>query len=733
MASSLDEDTRRAIDEGRATAGDMLRAAQSDLRRVFLVFLVGFIGSFYALRLYVWDFLKAVTEARMNEATQQSYEIIAQTPFDVILLQAKIGMVVGVLMAIPPFLYYSKDALVERGLWPSTPLPLWKALPIVGLSLALFLGGLAYGYGFFFPFMFSFLAGNALSVGFTPTYSIVLWAEFIFLLTLSFGLAAQLPLAITGLSYAEIVQYETFRDKWRYAVVGMFAFGALFTPPDPFTQVMWATPMLLLYGASLYLAKVVVTAKRGSGRIDARAVVRRHWNTVAGAGLVGFVAIYWFYTRGGVARVNDLLAWVGSQYRVLPAGTTLGVSPEVAAAVYGVGGAVVGLIAAVAYHVYAELEAAVEGAKAKAEAEAEAAGAGAPGDIDLTALDAEGVRAAPPEAFADISEDEATRIAGQALEADEEEKARAVLDRFDEVQAELEEGAGTDAGGTDVRDRTERAAGTFADELTEGEADEDEIGGYIDDVSFVVDSLTSKSFRIAAVFAVVLAGTFGWLYTGGIGAVFDHFLSRLPDVVAPDTIRVVALHPMEALIFEVKFSTLVAVAATLPLVAYYAWPALRERGLVRRHRRTVFIWTGTLLAGLVGGFAVGYLYVAPGIISFLVADAIRADMVIAYRISDFFWLIFFTTAGIGILLDIPVFMVLLNTAGIPYRAMRDRWREVTVAIMAFAAVFTPADAITMLLVTVPLMAAYGLGLGVLFLVTLGGRRDLAPPRASDPG
>jgi sec-independent protein translocase protein TatC len=33
----------------------------------------------------------------------------------------------------------------------------------------------------------------------------------------------------------------------------------------------------------------------------------------------------------------------------------------------------------------------------------------------------------------------------------------------------------------------------------------------------------------------------------------------------------------------------------------------------------------------------------------------------------------------------------------------------------------------MFLVTIPLMAAYGVGVAVLFLVTAGGRRNLAPP------
>ncbi|ESS09451.1 MAG: hypothetical protein A07HN63_00654, partial [uncultured archaeon A07HN63] len=66
-------------------------------------------------------------------------------------------------------------------------------------------------------------------------------------------------------------------------------------------------------------------------------------------------------------------------------------------------------------------------------------------------------------------------------------------------------------------------------------------------------------------------------------------------------------------------------------------------------------------------------------------------------------------------------------AGLPYGAMRARWREVTIGLLTTAAILTPADITTMFLVTIPLMAAYGVGLGVLFLVTAGGRRNLAPP------
>src|SRR6056297_1567363 len=126
MSSALDEDTRQTLDAGRETAGAMLRSAQKDLQKVFIVFLIGFIGSFYVLRLYVWDFLEGITRSKMDATTAGELQIIAQTPFDVILLQAKIGLVVGILLGLPIFIYFSRDALQARGLWPSSPVPRWK-------------------------------------------------------------------------------------------------------------------------------------------------------------------------------------------------------------------------------------------------------------------------------------------------------------------------------------------------------------------------------------------------------------------------------------------------------------------------------------------------------------------------------------------------------------------------------------------------------------------------------
>jgi sec-independent protein translocase protein TatC len=771
MAGSVDEDTRRTIADGRRTLGTMLSTVQRHLQKVFVVFVIVFIGTFYALRLFVWEQLKTDLFSRLGPALTQDNLVIATTPFDVILLQVKIGLVIGVLVSIPPLLYYSRDALRARGFWPR--LPRWKIAVLSLMALALFVAGGTYSYELFFPLMFEFLVTNAIQTGIQPTYSIVLWAQFVFLLTLSFGLAAQLPLAMSGLAYAEVVPYETLREKWKYAVVAIFAFGALFSPPDPFTQILWALPLVTLYAFSLKLTKFVVAIKYGSQRVSVRRTLRERWTVPLAGALLGasVVAGGLFAASEGVLGRSLSVPGLGGTVGVPAAPLTpvveaFGVSQAVALALLGIAGALLAASLALAYVLYTSIDL---GAATRRGRQLDDS-MGDPTAIDLGELDAAGVRATPEEAFLAMSEDEALADAGAAMEADDSEKAQAILDRFDEAAADAAEadpepnsedgewsgdwesaagesgevgdsepepadpygemeadvdadstgaGAGSEPSDSSAFSRT--AAG-MVDSFTEEETTEEDIGGYYYDIAFIASSLRSKAFRLVALFMTVLAGTFYFLYQGGIGRIKRDFFSRLPpEIVPPDA--VIALHPVEVLVFDVKVSTLAAAIVTLPFLLYYAWPSLKERGFAGGDRRVLLLWAGTLVFGLVGGSLLGYVFVAPTIISWLATDAARASMVLAYRISSAGWLVFFTTAGVGLLATVPLSMVLFHRGGIAsYRAMRSRWREVTIAVLAITAYATPQGVFMMFIIGIPAMLTYGLGLGLLWLATLRGRR-----------
>nr|WP_233265104.1 twin-arginine translocase subunit TatC [Halomarina oriensis] len=749
--------------DGRAAVGEILRAAQKDLQKVALVFLFGLLGTIMFLYYFGWDRLKADL---LSSAPQAN--VITRTPFEVILLQAKIGLVVGGLLALPVIVYFGRDALKRRGVWPEKKIPTWQLVGMGLVAAVLFALGILYGYYVFFPVMFEFLASNAAQAGFSPDYGITEWIQFVLFLTFSFGLAAQLPLAMAALAYAEIVRYETFRDKWRYAVVAIFAFGAVFSPPDPFTQVMWAVPLLFLYGLSLGFTKFVVTVHRGSAEVDFRAEMRDMAPRLMVMAVASFVATYATIAYGAGVYFNDV---------VQPAIPTVVRPPELptveslwgiprAEAIVATSVVVAFLLtmALMVYYVYLCLEAASEMA---------AAGRGPYGDpsaIDMRALDAAGVRAAPPEAFAEMDEEEALDVAGTAMDDGDHEKAQAVLDRFDEAEAGREAKAETEAADADAGDGADaddsgvvtRTSAGMLGAFTDDETDEEDIGGYLYDVQFILGSLASKSFRLIAVFMVVMGLSFAWLYSGGIGDLQRVFLSRLPtagsidvplvapdpitggagslspnyvvrlsESVSPEAFEIVALHPVEALVFQVKLSLIFGAAAVLPLLLYYVWPALKDRGFVSGNRGVLFTWAVTTAVSIVLGSIFGFLVVAPTVISWLAADIVGNGMLIKYQISSYGWLVFFTTLGIGLLTAIPTTMLLFHRGGIvPFRIQRDRWREAVTAVFALSAFFTPRGLFTMFLIAIPVALMYGVGLGVLWLYTLGGRRA---PRSTGQG
>jgi sec-independent protein translocase protein TatC len=728
MAGALDEDTARTLASGRQTIGSVLSNAQDNLKRVFLVFVAGWLLTFMLLRWFIWDRLK--TDLVFNRLPEDTpTQIVATDPFQVILLQVKIGLIVGGIVALPVLIYLSRDALEQRGLWPDERIPLWKKVSFAAAIGALFLVGLSYAYFAFFPIMFEFLAENAIQAEFTPTWSIVLWTEFVVFLSLSFGVAAQLPLAMSASARTGVVRYETFRDKWRYAVVGIFVFGAMFSPPDPFTQIMWGVPLVLLYFLSLGVAKLAVLSKRASESVPVRDVARDRWNALAAVAVLAFGLVYVYSFRGGAGATNDLLAAVGSEYRVVPGPEldVLGLDPTLVVGTAGV--VVAAVVAAVAlfYVRVQELEQVVREQSERPAAPAGAQSSADPGEeaeIDVAGMSGRAVEAAPPEAFMSLDEDEALGFAQQAVDNENPAKAQAILDKFDEAQ-ELEAEGESEDEETEEEDSnvvTSTAAG-IVDPFTEDETTEDDIGGYYYDLRFILGSLTSKAFWIVGVFMLVLAGSFAIMFRGGLGVATDFFFQNMPADAVGDP-NIVVLHPVEALIFMLKFSTVLAALAVLPLVVYFAWPAIEQRFNTDGDRSVLLVWGGTMVVALVGGTALGFVYIAPSVISLLALDVVNANMVIAYRISSFGWLVIFLTVGIGALAMIPATMVLFQHGNIvSYARMRTSWRGVVLAIFAAAGLLSPNGLFTMFIVAIPASLAYGAGLGLTWIYERLGGRD----------
>ena len=80
----------------------------------------------------------------------------------------------------------------------------------------------------------------------------------------AFGLAFQLPVLLGLLAKSNLVTHSTLKKFRKYAIVLAFLAAAFLTPPDPFSQLSLALPIIILYEISIYIAKIIQKNKEAA-------------------------------------------------------------------------------------------------------------------------------------------------------------------------------------------------------------------------------------------------------------------------------------------------------------------------------------------------------------------------------------------------------------------------------------------------------------------------------------
>ena len=88
---------------------------------------------------------------------------------------------------------------------------------------------------------------------------------------LAFGLCFQLPVVMTLLGMAGLINSKLMSAGRRYAIVAVVVVAAVVTPPDPISQLMLAVPLVILYEISIWCVRIIEMRRDKADALEAEA------------------------------------------------------------------------------------------------------------------------------------------------------------------------------------------------------------------------------------------------------------------------------------------------------------------------------------------------------------------------------------------------------------------------------------------------------------------------------
>ena len=197
------------------------------------------------------------------------------------------------------------------------------------------------------------------------------------------------------------------------------------------------------------------------------------------------------------------------------------------------------------------------------------------------------------------------------------------------------------------------------------------------------------------------------------------FITFLTDMGAKYNYVFVYIAPQELLLVYLNTALVGALVICFPVVAYEVY-AFCSPGLTKRER-TFFI--GSLLAGTVF-FVIGVAFARyislPFVLRFLIQFTGEVDVAASISIQQYIGFLLTIFVVFGLVFELPVVSVLLTGLGLILAEWLKKGRKVMiVVIFLLAAIITPPDVVSQVMVALPMILLYELSIALSSLV---GRR-----------
>ncbi|WP_018411835.1 twin-arginine translocase subunit TatC [Methyloversatilis thermotolerans] len=221
-------------------------------------------------------------------------------------------------------------------------------------------------------------------------------------------------------------------------------------------------------------------------------------------------------------------------------------------------------------------------------------------------------------------------------------------------------------------------------------------------ISHLVE-LRDRLLRAVAAVVIVFICLMPWA-----ADIYD-LLARPLMIALPEGTKMIATGVVTPFFVPVKVTMMVAFLVALPVVLYQAW-AFVAPGLYAHEKRfgLPLIVAGTAL--FIAGMAFCYFFVF-GVVFHFIAEFAPKSITPAPDIEQYLSFVLTMFAAFGVTFEVPVVVIVLVRFGlVSIEKLKEARPYVIVGAFVVAAVVTPPDVVSQLMLAIPLCLLYELGI-----------------------